>query len=211
MEARCSSSSSHVSQNGKSRLVNLVQNTLGNYATDLPTSFVTSKRNRSNAASPELMATKGVRFVTCQEPDSSESEAILNMGVSGYRRRVFALVKRNDEISQADHRERHGVGARPLQGPRMLLPPVLPFHVRCCPAFPPGRADDGCDSCRLTNDIPRFSDNSQGTWRRVKFLDMQTRFVQPSQIRHSFERAINATLDVRMKRWPPALDRKSVV
>ena len=64
--------------NGKSVLVNLFSEALGQYTTVLPISLLTSKRNASNSASPELARTKGRRFCVLQEP---EDDVRINVGL----------------------------------------------------------------------------------------------------------------------------------
>ena len=63
--------------NGKSKLVELVQLVLGEYACNLPVSLLTQKRKASGTASPEMARTRGKRFVVMQEPDVNET---LNVG-----------------------------------------------------------------------------------------------------------------------------------
>ena len=55
--------------NGKSKLVELYQNCLGDYATTLPITLLTGKRSGANNASPELAKTRGKRFASLQEPE----------------------------------------------------------------------------------------------------------------------------------------------
>lgn len=55
--------------NGKSMLMNLVTTAMGDYACKVPISLLTQGRNKSSAASPEVVRIKGKRFVTMQEPD----------------------------------------------------------------------------------------------------------------------------------------------
>lgn len=57
--------------NGKSMLMNLVETALGDYACKVPISMITQGRNKSSAASPEVIRLKGRRFVTMQEPDEA--------------------------------------------------------------------------------------------------------------------------------------------
>lgn len=57
--------------NGKSMLMNLVETALGDYACKVPISMITQGRNKSSAASPEIIRLKGRRFVTMQEPDEA--------------------------------------------------------------------------------------------------------------------------------------------
>jgi len=63
--------------NGKSKLVELIQLALGEYACNLPVALLTQKRKASGAASPEMARTRGKRFVVMQEPDVNET---LNVG-----------------------------------------------------------------------------------------------------------------------------------
>ena len=63
--------------NGKSLLVQLMEETLGDYKCTLPISILTQKRNASNAASPELAQIQGKRFGVYQEP---EPNAVIHVG-----------------------------------------------------------------------------------------------------------------------------------
>ncbi len=63
--------------NGKSKLVELIQLVMGDYACNLPVALLTQKRKAAGAASPEMARTKGKRFVFMQEPDVNET---LNVG-----------------------------------------------------------------------------------------------------------------------------------
>jgi len=63
--------------NGKSKLVELIQLSMGEYACNLPVSLLTQKRKASGAACPEMARTRGKRFVFMQEPDVNET---LNVG-----------------------------------------------------------------------------------------------------------------------------------
>ncbi len=58
--------------NGKSILIDLIRNVLGEYCLNLPVTLLTQKRKASNAACPEKAQTKGVRLCYMQEPDSGE-------------------------------------------------------------------------------------------------------------------------------------------
>ena len=64
--------------NGKSKLIELMQLVLGDYAGGLPVSLITSKRSSSNSATPEMARTKGLRFVVMQEPEANEC---INIGL----------------------------------------------------------------------------------------------------------------------------------
>ena len=58
--------------NGKSKLVELITNSLGDYCIKLPITLLTGKRENSNAASPEVAGTKGKRFAYLEEPNEGE-------------------------------------------------------------------------------------------------------------------------------------------
>tara|TARA_B100001540_G_C15816831_1_gene648074 strand:+ start:6091 stop:8742 length:2652 start_codon:yes stop_codon:yes gene_type:complete len=63
--------------NGKSRLLDLVQKTLGDYFCILPIALLTQKRAASNSAQGELERTKGRRFAVMQEPSEQDK---INIG-----------------------------------------------------------------------------------------------------------------------------------
>lgn len=61
-----------VGGNGKSKLVELMRFTFGDYQTSLQSTALTRKRPESGAANPEIMAIKNRRFIYLQEPDDKE-------------------------------------------------------------------------------------------------------------------------------------------
>jgi P4 family phage/plasmid primase-like protien len=61
-----------VGSNGKSKLVELMRLTLGDYQTSMASTVMTRKRPESGAANPEIMVTKCRRFIYMQEPDDKE-------------------------------------------------------------------------------------------------------------------------------------------
>jgi phage/plasmid-associated DNA primase len=61
-----------VGGNGKSKLVELMRMTLGDYQTALQSTVLTRKRPESGAANPDIMAAKCKRFIYLQEPDDKE-------------------------------------------------------------------------------------------------------------------------------------------
>jgi P4 family phage/plasmid primase-like protien len=61
-----------VGGNGKSKLVDLMSMTLGDYATSLQSTVLTRKRPDSGAANPEIMALRNRRFIYMAEPDDGE-------------------------------------------------------------------------------------------------------------------------------------------
>ncbi len=58
--------------NGKSKLIDLIQSSLGNYYHQMNVSALCSRRGASNAADPELAMLRGRRFVAFQEPSKDE-------------------------------------------------------------------------------------------------------------------------------------------
>lgn len=58
--------------NGKSKVIELFESALGTYCCKLPITVLTQKRPASNSAAPEMLRTKGRRFVCLQEPDDNE-------------------------------------------------------------------------------------------------------------------------------------------
>ena len=64
--------------NGKSRLMDFIEKTLGDYYTIVPISLLTNKRVASNSAQSELVRTKGKRFAVMQEPSEGDK---INIGL----------------------------------------------------------------------------------------------------------------------------------
>jgi P4 family phage/plasmid primase-like protien len=61
-----------VGGNGKSKLVELMRMTFGDYQSSLQSTVLTRKRPESGAANPDMMAIKSKRFIYMQEPDDRE-------------------------------------------------------------------------------------------------------------------------------------------
>ena len=76
--------------NGKSATVDLLQNTLGDYAGVLPVNVLTKKRGNSGEATPELADKKGKRFLSIQEPEHND---VIYVG------QMKELVAGNDRIA----------------------------------------------------------------------------------------------------------------
>jgi len=62
-----------VGSNGKSSLFNLIEATLGDYATAVDTALLTNKRANSGNASPDIIRLKGRRYMFFQEPNSNDT------------------------------------------------------------------------------------------------------------------------------------------
>lgn len=65
--------------NGKSLLLKLLQESLGTYAVTASITMITQGRNKSSAASPDILAIRNKRLVLFQEPDK-QNENSLNVG-----------------------------------------------------------------------------------------------------------------------------------
>ena len=61
-----------VGGNGKSKIVELMRLTFGDYQTSLQSTTLTRKRPESGAANPDIIAIKNKRFIYLQEPDNKE-------------------------------------------------------------------------------------------------------------------------------------------
>jgi len=61
-----------VGSNGKSKMVDLMNFTFGDYQDTLSTTVLTRKRPESGAANPDLIVLKGKRFISMSEPDDGE-------------------------------------------------------------------------------------------------------------------------------------------
>jgi len=64
--------------NGKSRLLDLIQKSVGDYYSTLPIALLTQKRACSNSAQSELERTKGRRYAVLSEPSEDDK---LNIGL----------------------------------------------------------------------------------------------------------------------------------
>ena len=67
-----------IGQNGKSVLVNLMEQVLGEYKGDVPLSLLTQQRVKIGGVSPELVQLKGVRYAVIQEPSKGDK---INEGI----------------------------------------------------------------------------------------------------------------------------------
>lgn len=67
-----------VGQNGKSVLVNLMEQVLGQYKGDVPLTLITQQRTKIGGVSPEIIQLKGVRYAVMQEPSKGDK---INEGI----------------------------------------------------------------------------------------------------------------------------------
>lgn len=107
--------------NGKSKLIELFQQTIGDYACIFNVSMLTQKRVGSSATNSELAIAKGKRFAILQEPEENEK---LNVGYM-------------KELSGGDKVQCRGLFKEPIRFKPMFTMVLTCNHM---PAVPP---DDG--------------------------------------------------------------------
>ncbi len=129
-----------VGGNGKSKLVELMRLTLGEYQGSLAATALTRKRPDAGAANPDIISVKNSRFIYLQEPDEREP---LN-------------TSRMKQFSGEDVVEARGLFQDQqkfkIQGKMFLL----------CNKRPPIHSMD------------------RGTWRRIRVIPFESKFVEPS-------------------------------
>jgi P4 family phage/plasmid primase-like protien len=128
-----------VGGNGKSKLVELMRLTLGEYQGSLAATALTRKRPEAGAANPDIISVKNARFIYLQEPDEREP---LN-------------TSRMKQFSGEDVVEARGLFQDQqkfkIQGKMFLL----------CNKRPPIHSMD------------------RGTWRRIRVIPFESKFVDP--------------------------------
>lgn len=72
-------------QNGKSVLVNLMEQVLGQYKGDVPLTLITQQRTKIGGVSPEIIQLKGIRYAVMQEPSKGDriNEGIMKQLTGG--------------------------------------------------------------------------------------------------------------------------------
>ena len=118
--------------NGKSKLIELFENSFGDYCSKLSVACITKQRQSSNAASPELAKLRNKRFVVLQEPNENE-------------RIQVGILK---ELTGGDKIE-----ARALNCPPIIYQPQFKL-LMTCNQLPKVPADDGGTWRRLK--VTRF-------------------------------------------------------
>jgi P4 family phage/plasmid primase-like protien len=106
--------------NGKSKLMELLMHTLGDYYKPMDVRILTQKRASSSSASPELADKKGIRACPLDEPNATDE---VNTG--------FMKAMVSDKL-----------GARPLYGEQFYFKPQLKAYL-LCNSLPIIRSDDG--------------------------------------------------------------------
>ena len=150
--------------NGKSKLVELMRYTLGDYLTSLSTTALTRKRPDSGAANPDIIKVKNKRMIIMQEPDSNEP---LN-------------TSRMKQFSGEDDVEARG-----------LFQDQETFKIT-------GKLFMSC------NKLPPIHTMDNGTWRRIRVIPFEARFVDPGDTSYDPSKYVfykDFTLDTKLKSW----------
>ena len=152
-----------VGGNGKSKLIDLMVMTLGDYQSSLQSTALTRKRPESGAANPDIMSIKNKRFIYMQEPDDREP---LN-------------TSRMKQFSGED-----AVEARALYGDQDRFKVSGKLFMMC-------------------NTLPAINSMDRGTWRRVRLIPFESKFVNPGDKEigqpNVFLKDMN--LNAKLKRW----------
>ena len=137
-----------VGGNGKSKLVDLMRMTMGDYQTSLQTTVLTRHRPDSGAANPDMIVAKRRRFIYLQEPDPKEP-------INTARMKQFS----GEDI----------VEARGLYEEQDKFTITGKLFMMC-------------------NDMPPVNSMDRGTWRRIRVLKFESKFMPPGE----YERAVAA-------------------
>jgi P4 family phage/plasmid primase-like protien len=153
-----------VGGNGKSKLVDLMSMSLGDYASSLQSTALTRKRPDAGAANPDIMAIRNKRFIYMAEPDDKEP---LN-------------TSRMKQFTGEDDVEARG-----------LFEDQTKFKIS-------GKI------FMLCNSFPAINTMDRGTWRRVRAVPFESKFVdtnvEDSDPKHHIYPRDNQ-LDIKLKKW----------
>jgi P4 family phage/plasmid primase-like protien len=153
-----------VGGNGKSKLVDLMSMTLGDYASSLQSTAMTRKRPDAGAANPDIMAIRNKRFIYMAEPDDREP---LN-------------TSRMKQFTGEDDVEARG-----------LFEEQTKFKIT-------GKI------FMLCNAFPAINTMDRGTWRRVRAVPFESKFVDPGVEDVNIKENIyprDNKLDANLFRW----------
>ena len=129
--------------NGKSKIIELLDLSLGDYSKTLDVAYLTTKRGSSSSASPEIETLKYARFVSCSEPEEHDKIYVgkLKQITGGDKLTTRGLFKETTEFK-----------------PQFKI-------VLMCNELPKLQNQDGGTWRRIevVNFISKFSDNPQPT------------------------------------------------
>jgi len=156
--------------NGKSKLVDLMSKSLGEYKGTVPITLITQKRNTIGGTSSEIVQLVGIRYAVMQEPSKTD---IINEGIM-------------KEITGGD----------PIQG-RALFKDTITF----VPQF---------NLVVCTNTMLGINSNDDGTWRRIRVCDFESKFVDKpyNNIKlpkedYPYQFPIDKNIDNKFEEWSP--------
>ena len=148
--------------NGKGRIIKLILDSFGDYATTISIALLTKPRSDANNASPSLAQTKGKRCCIFQEPENDDKIYVGNM--------------------------KNLTGGDKLQARFLYCDPVE--------FYPQFKTILAC------NKLPEIPSSDGGTWRRVRVVPFEMKFVDnPIEL---FERKKINNLDDLMIEWKSA-------
>jgi P4 family phage/plasmid primase-like protien len=123
--------------NGKSVLINLMMDSLGDYSCGLPPEVLTRASTDPDKASPTMAKTKGKRFVVFEEPEGTDQVYV------GKMKAYSGNVK---------------IQARKLHKDIVEFYPQFKMFLLC-------------------NKLPTIPSNDGGTWRRIRLVPFEMKFV----------------------------------
>ena len=153
-----------IGSNGKSLLLKMMKNILGEYYELLPLSYITQKRTGVGQASSEIAKLQGVRLTGTNE--SSE----------------------NDKFNEGVIKEL--TGGDPIQA-RALWKDSITFVPQCKVIL-------------ATNNLPEITATDEGTWRRIRQIPFESRFVNNpvhDDPLHPYQFKKDMTLETKINNW----------
>jgi len=153
-----------IGSNGKSLLLKIMKNILGEYYELLPLSYITQKRTSVGQATSEIAKLQGVRLTGTNE--SSE----------------------NDKFNEGVIKEL--TGGDPIQA-RALWKDSITFVPQCKVIL-------------ATNNLPEITATDEGTWRRIRKIPFESRFVDKpvdNDPIHPYQFKKDMTLETKINNW----------
>jgi P4 family phage/plasmid primase-like protien len=142
--------------NGKSLLIKLVEQVMGEYVGTLDVAYITQKRAHSSKASPEILSLRYKRIGIIQEPDKSD---VLNMG-------IVKQLTGNDNVV-----------ARPLFGELVKFNNTAKLIMLCNDIPAPSSNDDGVwRRLRIINFPMKFVDDPTEPNERKRDYTIEKKF-----------------------------------